>query len=190
MTAPADLFQEVDAFESYDGLEFADELRLPFMPGRKVFVPGGLASATLHTPKGPAKLNLPAPVPTLAQFRSLEQALNSVTQRLNATNTQLLQVRRELATKKADQSGFGSMGMLFPFIMQRKLRSDLDDHTHASNGAKPTFSTESGGFDSLLPILLLQPNLFGGATGGTPAAGSSDSISPLIQMMLIMEIIK
>jgi len=41
-----------------------------------VFAPGGLVSATLHTPKGPAKLNLPSPVPTLTQFRTLEQALN------------------------------------------------------------------------------------------------------------------
>jgi hypothetical protein len=192
MTAPADFYQEVDPFESYDGLEFADEAKLPFMPGRRVFVPGGLTSATLNTPKGPAKLNLPAPVPTLAQFRSLEQALNSVTQRLNATNSQLLQVRREAATRKTDQSGM--MSMLIPFIMQRKLRSDLDEHTHATDGAKPTFPTGGGKLDSLLPLLLLQPNLLGGAmggaTGGTPAGGSSDSISPLIQMMLIMEFIK
>jgi hypothetical protein len=188
MTAPADFYQEVDPFESYDGLEFADEAKLPFMPGRRVFVPGGLTSATLNTPKGPAKLNLPAAVPTLAQFRSLEQALNSVTQRLNATNTQLLQVRRELATKKTDQSGM--MGTLIPFIMQRKLRSDLEGHTHAKEGATPTLPADSGKLDSILPLLLLQPNVLGGAIGGTPAAGSSDSISPLIQMMLIMEFIK
>lgn len=193
MTAPADLYQEVDAFESFDGLEFADEAKLPFMPGRKVFVPGGLASATLHTPKGPAKLNLPSPVPTLAQFRSLEQALNSVTQRLNATNTQLLQVRRELATRKTtDAFGGGSTGTILSLIMHKKLRDDLEDHTHAAVGSTATFPADSGGFSSFLPLMLLQPNVFGGGAPGTSgAAGAgSDSMSPLIMMFLIMELTK
>ena len=187
MTAPADFYQEVDSFESFDGLEFADE-RLPFMPGRKVFVPGGLASATLNTPKGPAKLSLPTPVPTLQQFRSLESALNAVTQRLNATNTQLLQVRRELALKKADP-GSGAMGMLFPLLMQKKLRDDIEGHTHSAVGATATLPSGGGKLDSLLPLLLFQPGIFGGqsAAPGAPAGSTQDSMSPLLLMMLFLD---
>ena len=189
MTAPADLYQEVDAFESFDGLEFADEAKSAFMPGRRVFVPGGIASATLHTPKGPAKLNLPSPVPTLAQFRSLEQALNSVTQRLNATNTQLLQVRRELAARKVEQFGSGTTGMFLSLFMQKKLRDDLEGHTHTGNNTPPTLPAGGGKLDSLLPILLLQPGIFGGAASpGTAASGGTqESILPLILMMVLFD---
>ena len=192
MTAPADLFGEVDSIESYDGMEFADEAaRQPFAPGRRVFVPGGIASATLRTPKGDAKLNLPAPVPTLAQFRALEQALNGVTQRLNATNTQLLQVRRELAASKANQLGSGPAGLLFPLIMQKQLREELEAHTHTANNTAPTIPASSGGgFDALLPILLLSPNVFGGGTGATPGAAQSDSMSQLLPLLLITQFIK
>jgi hypothetical protein len=58
MTAGMEAYDEVDAVESFDDFESTAEA-FPFRPGRKVFAPGGLASATLHTPKGPAKLNLP-----------------------------------------------------------------------------------------------------------------------------------
>lgn len=191
MTAPADLYQEVDSFESFDGLEFADEAaRSPFTPGRRVFVPGGIASATLNTPKGPARLNLPSPVPTLQQFRSLEQALNAVNQRLNATNTQLLQARRELAARKAEQFGSGSTGMILSLIMQKKIRDDLETHTHSANNTVATIPTGGNKFDSLLPILFLQPGIFGGqpqATGAAPAAGGMESILPLILMMTLFD---
>lgn len=197
MTAPADLYQEVDSFESFDGsesfdgLEFANEAaRSPFRPGRRVFVRGGIVSATLNTPKGPARLNLPSPVPTLQQFRSLEQALNAVNQRLDATNAQLLQARRELAARKADQFGSGPTGMILSLVMQKKLRDDLEGHTHASAGATATLPTGGSKFDSLLPILFLQPGIFGGqqATPGAPAAGGGmESILPLLLMMTLFD---
>ena len=88
MTTFAEGYDEVESFESFD-FESADEAARPFRPGGRVFAPGGLSSATLHTPKGPAKLNLPSPVPTLTQFRTLEQALNANTQRVNAVQNEL-----------------------------------------------------------------------------------------------------
>ena len=185
MTAPAEYFEEVDPYEGYDGLEMADEIKFPFAPGRRVFAPGGLSSATLNTPKGPAKLNLPPPVPTLAQFRSLEQAVNTLTQRLNATNTQLLQARRDLAARSRDQLGGGMSGMLFAMLGQRKLRDELEGHTHAAVGALPTLPAASSKLDSILPLLMLQPNLFGGATGGQSGASGQEAMSPLMLMLML-----
>ena len=189
MTAPADLYQEVDPFESFDGLEYADEAKQAFVPGRRIFSPGGLATATLVTPKGPAKLNLPSPVPTLQQFRSLEQTVNSVTQRLNATNTALLQVRRELATRKAADFGSGSTGLILSMFMQRKVRDDLEGHTHTGNNVPPTLPSDSSKFDALLPILLLQPGIFGGqsASGAPGTGGSQESMMPLLLMMMLLD---
>lgn len=188
MTAPAELFEEVDAYEGFDGLELADE-RFPFVPGKKVFAPGGLSSATLHTPKGPARLNLPAPVPTLTQYRSLEQTVNSLTQRLNATNAQLLQVRRELASRPREPMG-GGMGMIFSLLTQRKLRDELESHTHTGNNTPPTIAAGSGSrLDSILPLLLLQPNLLGGGgtTSNAAATGQQEAFSPLLLAMLFLD---
>lgn len=184
MNGSEDFYEEVDDFESFEGLEYADELRLPFLPGRKIRVPGGLSSATLNTPKGPAKLNLPSPVPTLAQFRALEQAVNGLTQRLNATNAQLLQTRRQLATR-GDSSGMGSMGMIFTMLGQRKLRDALEGHTHTADNTPPTLPADSSKLDSMLPFLMLQPNMFGGS--GAKAAGGGDAMSPMLMALLFMD---
>lgn len=185
MTAPADYFEEIDPYESFDGLELADEaVKFPFVPGRRVFAPGGLSSATLSTPKGPAKLSLPSPVPTLAQFRTLEQAVNSLTQRLNATNTQLLQVRRDLAARARDQGGMGMSGMLLALLSTRKLREDLEGHTHGS-GPVATVPDSDSKLDALLPILMLQPNLFGGTASAQGGASGQDAMSPMMMILML-----
>lgn len=182
--APADFYDEVEAIESFDDLEFADEAKLGFRPGRRVFAAGGLASATLHTPKGPAKLSLPAPVPTLTQFRTLEQAVNATTQRLNTVNAELVRVRRELATRRRDPQGQGTWGMLFPLMMQKQLRDDLEGHTHVGSTAAAVVPTGGGAFSSLLPLLLLQPGIFGQQGSGT---GGQETISPLLLILLFMD---
>ena len=81
MTAPMG-YNEIDGVEEFGTFQMADEATRPFGPAGRVFVRGGLSSATLNTPKGPATLNLPSPVPTLAQFRLLEQAVNVNNQRV------------------------------------------------------------------------------------------------------------
>lgn len=183
MNGSDDFYDEVDSVESFDGLEYADELTLPFLPGRKIRLPGGLSTATLNTPRGPAKLNLPSAVPTLTQFRALEQAVNGLTQRLNATNSQLLRVRRDLAARG---DGAGMTGLLFTLLGQRRLREDLEGHSHSANNTPPTLPADGGGFDSMLPILLLQPGMFGGSTAKSGGAGDA-GISPLLLAMMFMD---
>lgn len=183
MNASAEGYDQVDPIESYSDLDFTDEA-LGLRP-RGVFVPGGLSSATLHTPKGPARLNLPAPVPTLAQFRALEQ-------RVNATNAELVRLRRELAIRRREPQGMGFAGVLFAMMGQRKLREDLQGHTHTVAGPAvlPTTSSSSSKFSSLLPFLLLQPGIFGGSPGsGSQPIGGAEAMSPLLLMFLLPEIL-
>jgi hypothetical protein len=186
MTAPLG-YDEVEAIESFDDFELADEA-FPFkVPiGRRISVGGtGLSSATLHTPKGPARLNLPSPVPTLAQFRALEQALNASTARVNAVQAELVKVRRELVLRRRDPQGQGMMSLLIPLMLKRKF----DNHVHdVGNQTSDTPKVEDGGSDisSLLPVLLLQPGIFGQSTT-TPAGGGQDSTSQLLLMMVLME---
>jgi hypothetical protein len=188
MTAYAEAY-EVDESEFFEDFETTDEARLGFRPARRVSVPGtGLTSATLNTPKGPARLNLPAALTTVTQFRQLEAALNAQTQRVNSMQAELVRVRRELAARRRDQLGQGSGSLLFPLLLQNKLRAELEGHTHSSNNAKPTLPTApGGGFSSLLPLLLLSP----GILGGTPATGSSstsqETMSPLLLLLLFSD---
>jgi hypothetical protein len=182
---------EESMFEDFS----SDELSLPafLRPGKKISVPGaGLVSATLNTPKGPAKLNLPAAVPTQTQFRQLESAVNAQTQRINAVQAELARVRRELAVRRREQAGFGSTSMLMPLLMQKKLREDLEGHTHVGNSAAPVMPASSGSsLSSMLPLLLMMPGMFGGSSsaGGsnTTASGSesADAMSPLMMMILL-----
>ncbi len=172
MTAVAEAYESDYEFsESFDEMELAEEaVRGRFRPAKKVFFPGALSSATLHTPKGPATLNLPSPVPTLTQFRSLEQTVNGTSARLNAVQTALARITREVAARRRDQSGGQSMMMMmFALLGQKKLRDDLVGHTHTGSDAKAVLPTTSGGssLTSILPfILLMQPNVFGGSTTG------------------------
>jgi hypothetical protein len=177
---------EAEESESFEDFEMADEVRR----GRKVSIRGtGVTKATLNTPKGSALLSLPAAVTTLTQFKQLQSAHNAQTQRMNALHAELVRLRRELAARGTDQSG---MGLLFPLILQKKLRDDLEGHTHSVSGAAtgaPIFPAGSGGgFSSLLPILLLAPNMFGGgtSTAGAPAMKQQqDTISPLLLLLLL-----
>lgn len=176
--------------EESDFEEFSsDELTLPpfLRPGKKISVPGsGLVSATLNTPKGPAKLNLPAAVPTQTQFRQLESALNAQTQRLNAVQAELVKVRRELVVRRREQMGMGSTNMLMPLLLQKKLRDDLDGHTHAGSSAAAVMPASSGGaLSSMLPLLLMMPGMFGGSGTNTGSnTDSQDAMSPLMMMIL------
>jgi hypothetical protein len=180
MTAGMESFDEVDMVESFDEFDGAAEAVFPFRPGRKVFAPGGLASATLHTPKGPAKLNLPSPVPTLTQFRTLEQALNANTQRVNLVQNELTRVRRELALRRGDPQGQNSLSM---FLLM-KLSKDFKTHTHTANNTAPTVPTDS--FSSMLPLLMLQPGIFGQTSAASPGGSSTqDAMSPIMMMVLM-----
>jgi hypothetical protein len=189
MTAYAEAY-DAEESEFSEGFEMTDEAQLGFRPARRISVPGaGLMSATLNTPKGPARLTLPAALTTVTQFRQLEAALNSQTQRVNSIQAELVRVRRELAARRRDQTGQGSWSLLFPLLLQKELRDDLEGHTHSANNTPPTFPAGSGGgFSSLLPLLLLSP---GGLTGA-PATGSSstgqDGISPLLLLLLLADL--
>jgi hypothetical protein len=108
---------EFDPGESLDATEFADEASRPRFRPRPI--PGALSSATLNTPRGPATLNLPAPVPTLAQFRTLEQTVNANSQRVNAVQAGLVRLNRELATRRRDQDGQSTTMLLLSFLTVR-----------------------------------------------------------------------
>ena len=181
MSGYADSYDvEESSFEDFDS---TDELTLPsfLRPGKKVSVPGtGLLSATLNTPKGPAKLSLPTPVPTHTQFRQLESALNAQTQRLNAVQAELARLRRR------QPQGSGMMGMLMPLLMHKKLKEDFLEHTHSANNTKPTPpAASSDPLTSLLPLLMLAPGMLGGSSSNPSSSKESDLFSnPLVLMML------
>jgi hypothetical protein len=189
MSAYAEAY-EVDEGEFFEDFEMTDEAKLGFRPARRVSVPGtGLTSATLNTPKGPARLNLPAALTTVTQFRQLEAALNAQTQRVNSMQAELVRVRRELAARRRDQTGQGPMGLLFPLLLQKKLRDDLEGHTHSADNTTPTFPAGSGGgFSSLLPLLLLSPGILGGAPATGSASTSQDAMSPLLLLLLFADL--
>jgi hypothetical protein len=189
MTAFAEAYESDYEFsESFDEMELTEEaVRGRFRPAKKVFFPGALSSATLHTPKGPATLNLPSPVPTLTQFRSLEQTVNGTSARLNAVQTALARITREVSARRRDQSGGQSMMMMmFALLGQKKLRDDLAGHTHGLDGKAvlPTTSSSSS-LTSILPfILLMQPNAFGGSTAGQ----DNNAMGGLLPILLISTI--
>ena len=192
MTAVAEAYESDYEFsESFDEMELTEEaVRGRFRPAKKVFFPGALSSATLHTPKGPATLNLPSPVPTLTQFRSLEQTVNGTSARLNAVQTALARITREVAARRRDQSGGQSMMMMmFSLLGQKKLRDDLAGHTHNSDGKAvlPTTSSSSS-LTSILPFLLLmQPNVFGGSTAGGQDNNAMGGLLPILLISTIFD---
>lgn len=195
MSAYSDAY-EFDESEFFEEFDTGDEARLGFKPAKKISVPGaGLVSATLNTPKGPARLNLPAAVPTQTQFRHLEAALNAQTQRLNAVQAELVKVRRELVLRRREQQGMGSSSMtsmLMPLLLQRNLKEDLKGHTHEGSDAAAVLPTgSSSGLSSILPLLLFMPGIFGGSTPGgssTSSTSSMDTMSPLLMAMVFAEL--
>ena len=193
MTAVAEAYEaDYEYSEAFDEMELAEEaVRGRFRPAKKVFFPGALSSATLHTPKGPATLNLPSPVPTLTQFRSLEQTVNGTSARLNAVQTALARITREVAAQRRNQSGGQSMMMmLFALLGQKKLRDDLVGHTHSGSDAKavlPTTSSSSS-LTSILPfILLMQPNVFGGSTASQDNNNAMGGLLPILLISTIFD---
>ena len=77
------------------------------------------------------------------------------------------------------------MGMILSLITTKKLREDLESHTHDATTGVAKVPGGGSKLDSLLPLLLLQPNLFGGAMGGQSTAGGQDAISPLMLLLLL-----
>jgi len=183
MTAPMGGYNEIDAVEGYGSFEMADEATRPFGPAGRVFVRGGLSSATLNTPKGPATLNLPSPVPTLAQFRLLENAVNANNQRVTV---ELARLSREVAGGRSQ--GIGMM----PLLIGLMAKNRFDTHVHPGENEPPSAADGSdSGFSAFLPLLLLQPGLLGGLNGSrTSASGTQDSISPLLMAFVLMKFIK
>jgi len=189
MTPVAEAYEsDYETSESFDEMELAEEaVRGRFRPGKTVFFPGALSSATLHTPKGPATLNLPSPVPTLTQFRALEHAVNGNTQRLNAVQTALARITRESGARRRDSQGQATSMMMFSLLTQRRLRDDLAGHTHEGSTAHAVLPAGGGSsFSSILPLMfLMQPNTFGAAGGSHD--GGMGGMSPLLMMMLFLD---
>lgn len=169
-----------DDLEAFDDLEFVDERRRPRRRTR-IRVPGGLRSATLHTPRGAARLNLPSAVPTLNQFRTLERAVSANSTRLASAAADLRRMRRMLAVRGRTDQGQDTSMLLFTLLSQRQLRDDLTGHTHTGSTAAaqlPAGSGTGGAFGSLLPLLLLQPGILGGSA--SRRGGGLGGISPLL----------
>jgi hypothetical protein len=186
MSATAEAFEYgFDAPELFDEFELNEAaIRGRFRPGKTVNFPGSVSSATLNTPKGPATLNLPAPVATLAQFRALEQTVNGNTQRLNAVQTALARITRDVSLRRNDQQSQGTTMMLFSLLSLRRVRDDLAGHTHnATTGAAVLPQGTGSTLTSMLPlILLMQPNALGGNPGSQD--GAMGGISPLLLLAL------
>lgn len=187
MSIPAEAY-EVEEADFSEDFETFDEVRR--RPARRVSVPGaGLTSAILNTPRGPARLNLPAALPTIAQFRALEQALNAQGQRINAVTAELARVRRELALRR-QQQGMGSSSLLFPLLMMKKAREDLEGHTHSTTGAAVLPTPSGGGLSGILPLLLLAPGIFGGSPAtGASSSGGMDGMQPLLMAFVFSELL-
>ena len=186
-----------EAYESdYEFSELFDEMEIdgrgrawPLPSCEESVLSRAPSSATLHTPKGPATLNLPSPVPTLTQFRSLEQTVNGTRARINAVQTALARITREVSARRRDQSGQSNMMMMmFSLLGQKKLRDDLAGHTHIGSDAKAVLPTSSSGssLTSILPfILLMQPNAFGGSATGQ----DNNAMGGLLPILLISTIL-
>jgi hypothetical protein len=192
MTAP-NMFEETESYSNYEDFEFASEAAVrDHRRGQppRIFVPGGVSSATLTTPKGPAKLSFPTTVATLEQHRRLEQAVSSTNARLIAATADLARMRQELAAQRQGGQG-GMMSMMFPLMMQRQLREDLEGHTHATGtGAAVMPTSSSSSFSTLLPFIMMQPGMFGGSGAGSGASGGQDGMSQMIMMFVMMEIFR
>jgi hypothetical protein len=189
------MFEETESYSNYEDFEFASEAAVrDHRRGQppRIFVPGGVSSATLTTPKGPAKLNFPAAVPTLQQYRTLEQAVSSTNARLSAAAADLARMRQELVAQRQGGQG-GMMSMMFPLMMQRQLREDLEGHTHTGGGTgaavMPT-SSGSSSFSTLLPFIMMQPGMFGGSGAASGASGGQDGMSQMMMMFVMMEIFR
>ena len=182
MTPAMEAYDEVDGVEGFDDFESTPEAAFPFRPGVKVFAPGGLSTATLHTPKGPAKLTMPQTVATVTQLRTIEQGLNANTQRVNAAHTELARLRRELALRRQDPLGQNMM----PLLLTLKLSKDFKGHKHDATGAVSLSSTGDT-LSSFLPLLMFMPGLFGGgsALSGARSSTTPEAMSPLMLMVLM-----
>ena len=94
---------------------------------------------------------------------------------MNAVQTELVRVRRELALRARDPQGQSTILMLLLF---RQLSSSQ------------LSSTSGSGFSSFLPILLLlQPGMFGqftgGSSSGTQSSSTQDAMSPLLMLAML-----
>ena len=188
------MYEETESYSNYEDFEFASEAAVrDHRRGQppRIFVPGGVSSATLTTPKGPAKLNFPAAVPTLQQYRTLEQAVSSTNARLSAAAADLARMRQELVAQRQGGQG-GMMSMMFPLMMQRQLREDLEGHTHTGGGTGAAVMPTSSGssFSTLLPLMMMQPGMFGGSGVGSGASGGQDGMSQMMMMFVMMEIFR
>jgi hypothetical protein len=191
MTAP-NMFEETESYSNYEDFEFASEAAVrDHRRGQppRIFVPGGVSSATLTTPKGPAKLSFPAAVPTLQQYRTLEQAVSSTNARLSAATADLARMRQELAAQRQGGQG-GMMSMMFPLLMQRQLREDLEGHVHGASGTAVMPTSSSSNFSTLLPLMMMQPGMFGGSGAGSGTSGGQDGMSQMMMIFVMMEIFR
>lgn len=200
MTQDESYEYDVESSEFLDEAAFSDEAAR--RPGRPVFTRGGFASATLQTPRGPARLNLPAPVATLTQLRTLENAVNANTRRLNTMQADLVRVRRELAVRRRDQQGQGPSMLLFMLLSQSQFKKEFDSHTHGVAGittgtgsvttSAPAASAGKSSFSSILPLLILMPGIFGGNQASASTGGQDGfmGMPPILMFFLFQELFK
>jgi hypothetical protein len=144
--------------------------------------PPPVKTATLTTSQGTAILNLPQAVAADARVDVLEQ-------RFNLLQTELVRVRAELALRRGDSSGQSTLFLLFTLMNQKKLREDLEGHTHdvdttttppTTGKPKLPAASSSSSFSSFLPLLLFMPGIFGQASTGS----TQDAMSPLMMLVL------
>jgi hypothetical protein len=174
MTPAMEAYDEVDGVEGFDDFESVRDHR---SQPRMGVAPGGFAlqgfrTARLDTPKGVATLTMPQAMATATDVQGLYRSLQADLARV-----------RKLALRPSDPQGLNMMSL---FLLM-KLKKDLEEHTHDS-GPKPTFdSASTGGFSSFLPLLMLQPGLFGGVSGfsSTQSSTTQDAMSPLMLMILM-----
>ena len=125
-------------------------------PLRRVSVGGsGVRSARIDTPRGSAQLALPSAVTTLNQFKTLEQAVNRYTERLNTTQRDVEAVTRRVdgvaadvvksvASLRRDQRSQAVVQALATTVTQLAATAFYSRHTHEESGGGETLRPAEG----------------------------------------------
>lgn len=153
---------------------------------------GGVASARLTTPRGSATLRLPAPVPTLDQFRRLETVVNQHATRLNSTQSDIGSLRarvasvvtdvaKSVAKARAEQKSQNTTNMMMSMLTQQSVQRDLEAHFHTGDNLAPSGSGATpaaiGARNNM--ALMLLPLMMGDGFG-------SDDNSMMTMMMMML----
>lgn len=162
-------------------------------PLRRVRAGGsGVATARLSTPRGNATLKLPSRVPTLKQFKGLEQAVNRNASRLNTTQKDIGSLRKRVASVvtdvakdvaklKKEQKDQSTQSLLFSMMFQQQLQSQLASHHHPDAGGPPVGgSTTPQALGGSSQAMAMMPLMLMGGDGG-------DDMVMMMMMMTMMQ---